>query len=302
MDDLYDLFDRQDEEKAPVLSPYDKDEYRERKQTEREEAYRLIEGTTEKIQASGELFQSYLDVQARFDRYSVSNAILITAQKPDALGPLKSYDDWKAEGAYVNQGESSLSILEPGKEYQRADGSTGVNINVKKVFDVTQTNSQQRATPTVTRDERMLLKALISHKYAPCDMVPSDAIPENVNAIYRPEERTIYVRTGLDGPSIFRALAQELAHAHMDKGEGYVRNENNTAAYYASYILCKRFGVSTDLYLFNAVPSRYAKMEPKEFRAELGKIRDVAGEISRDMHRTLGIQDRSRKERSGEAR
>ena len=35
MDDLYELFDRQDEEKAPVLSPYDKEEYRERKQTER---------------------------------------------------------------------------------------------------------------------------------------------------------------------------------------------------------------------------------------------------------------------------
>ena len=28
-------------------------------------------------------------------------------------------------------------------------------------------------------------------------------------------------------------------------------------------------------------------MEPKDFRAELGKIRDVAGEISRDMNRVM---------------
>lgn len=29
-------------------------------------------------------FQPYLDVQARFDRYSVSNAVLIAAQCPEA--------------------------------------------------------------------------------------------------------------------------------------------------------------------------------------------------------------------------
>ena len=302
MDDLYELFDRQDEPEEAALTPFDRDEYKERKQAERNEVYGIIESTTEKMQNSGELFQSYLDVQARLDRYSVSNAILITAQKPDALGPLKSFDDWKSEGVYVQKGERSLSILEPGKEYQKEDGTTGVNYNVKKVFDITQTKSQQRTTPTVTRDERVLLKALISRTHAPCEMKPSESVPENMNAIYRPEDRTIYVRTGLDGPTFFRALAQELAHAHMDKGEGYRRNENNAAAYYASYILCKRYGVSTDLYLFNSLPSRYAKMEPKEFRAEMNRIRDVSGEISRGMNRTLETQERTRKERSGDAR
>ena len=300
MDDLYELFEQKEATEAPVLSPFDKEEYKARKQAERDEVYGLIEGTTEKMQASGELFQTFLDVQARLDRYSVSNAILITAQEPDALGPLKSFDDWKAEGVYVSRGENALSILEPGKEYQREDGSVGVNYNVKKVFDITQTNSRRRTTPTITRDERRLLKALISH--APCEMRPSDKIPENLNAVYQPEDRTIYVRTGLDALSIFRALAQELAHAHMDKGEGYLRNENNNVAYYASYILCKRYGVSTDMYLFNAMPSRYAKMEPKEFRRELSKIRDVSGEISRDMNWALEAKDRGSKERSGDAR
>ena len=133
-------------------------------------------------------------------------------------------------------------------------------------------------------------------------MKPSDAIPANVNAIYKPEDRTIYVRTGLDGPSIFRALAQELTHAHMDKGHGYLRNENNSIAYYASYILCKRYGVSTDMYRFDSMPSRYASMEPTEFRKELGKIRSVAGEISRDMNRTLEPKNRGLKERSDDAR
>jgi len=302
MDDLYELFDMQEAPEEAALTPFDMDEYKARKQAERDEVYGLIETSTEKMQNSGELFQDYLDVQARLDRYSVSNAILIAAQKPDATGPLKSFDEWKAEGVYVQKGERAMSILEPGREYQKDDGSVRVSYNVKKVFDVTQTNGRQRSTPTVTRDERLLLKALISRTHAPCDMRPSDNVPENMNAIYRPEDRTIYVRTGLDGPSIFRALAQELAHAHMDKGDGYLRNENNNAAYYASYILCKRYGVSTDLYRFDAIPSRYTNMEPKAFRAEMSKIRDVAGQISRDMNRVLETQERTKKERSGDAR
>jgi hypothetical protein len=43
-------------------------------------------------------------------------------------------------------------------------------------------------------------------------------------------------------------------------------------------------------------------MEPKQFRAELNKIRDVAGEISRSMNRVLESQDRSKKDRGAEAR
>ena len=48
----------------------------------------------------GALFQSYLDVQAHFDRYSVGNALLITAQKPDAkqLADFKGWDISKPFG------------------------------------------------------------------------------------------------------------------------------------------------------------------------------------------------------------
>ena len=43
-------------------------------------------------------------------------------------------------------------------------------------------------------------------------------------------------------------------------------------------------------------------METADFRKELAKIRDVAGEISRDMNRTLEEQARSKKDRGEEAR
>ena len=49
MDDLYELFDRQDEPEEAALTPFDRDEYKERKQAERNEVYGIIESTTEKI-------------------------------------------------------------------------------------------------------------------------------------------------------------------------------------------------------------------------------------------------------------
>ncbi len=294
-----DLFEEIAQEKAeqPELSPFDMDEYKARKQQERSDTYALLENTAEEIKGSSELFQTFLDVMARFDRYSVNNAILITAQMPEAT-KLADFDTWKNANVNVNRGESAISILEPGKEYEKQDGSTGTSFNVKKVFDISQTNSRERVMPTVTRDERLLLKSLITN--APCKMTISEAMSERLNAIYKPDEKTIFVRQGMDASTIFKSLSNELAHAHMDHGE-YRRNENTITAYFVSYVLCKRYGVSVDTFKFDSMPEQYSKMTTQEFRTELGRIRDVAGEISRDMNRVLEAQERAKKDR-GDAR
>ena len=301
-DNLYDLFDQQTELSASgrELPPFDLEEYKAYKQKERDDVFALIETTSEKMKSSSELFQTYLDVQARMDRYSVNNAIILTAAKPDATH-LREFDDWKADGVYVKKNEKSIAILEPGKEYTREDGSIGTSINVKRVFDVSQTDRRPRMAPAVTRDERLILKSLITD--APCVISISDNLANDTNAVYSQESKTVYIRQGLDGPAIFRALTQELAHAHMDRrDENYKRSENTFAAYCVSYILCKRNGVSVDSYAFDKIPERYAAMEGKDFRAELGKIREVANDMSRDMNRVLEAQERKSKERSDDAR
>ncbi len=295
-DDLFEEVAREKTEQ-PELSPFDMDEYKARKQQERSDTYALLENTAEEIKGSGELFQTFLDVMARFDRYSVNNALLITAQMPEAT-KLADFDTWKNANVNVNRGEIAISILEPGKEYEKQDGSTGTSFNVKKVFDISQTSSRERVTPTVTRDERLLLKSLITN--APCKMTISEAMSERLNAIYKPDEKTILVRQGMDAPTIFKSLSNELAHAHMDHGD-YRRNENTITAYFVSYVLCKRYGVSADTFKFDSMPEQYSKMTTQEFRAELGRIRDVAGEISRDMNRVLEAQERAKKDR-GDAR
>ena len=77
-----DIFNTPPVQENQTFAPFDKTAWAAKKQQERESAYELIDNTAMEIVSNGEIFQAYLDVQARFDRYSVGNALLITAQLP----------------------------------------------------------------------------------------------------------------------------------------------------------------------------------------------------------------------------
>ena len=172
----------------------------------------------------------------------------------------------------------------------------GVNYNVKRVFDISQTASKVKPA-RVQHDMRLLLKAMLNN--APCVVEISEKVPDGVGAIYNSEERKIYVRQGMDGPDIFRCLAQELSHAHMDRDESYTRSNHAFTAYCAAYTLCSRYGVDTKNFNFRTIPETIGNMEPQDVRNELGKVRDCANQISMDMSKIL---EKGQKERSGEAR
>ena len=116
-------------------SSFDKEEWAAQKKQEREEAFALIDTTAEHMANDGALFQSYLDVQAHFDRYSVGNALLITAQRPEAT-QLADSKSWRENGVYIKKGEVGIVLLEPGEEFTKEDGSVGVSYNSKKPREV----------------------------------------------------------------------------------------------------------------------------------------------------------------------
>ncbi len=292
-DDLFTSQPAQGEE-----TPFDKDAWAAKKQAERESVYEMIDRYTDDMSGDGNLFQAYLDVQARFDRYSVNNAILVAAQCPEAT-KLAGFDSWKASGVYVKRGEDAITILEPGKEYEKDDGSVGVSYNVKKVFDISQTNSRQQAVLPVVRDERLLLKALMNN--APCRFEITNELPEGTNMSYYSQDNTIRVRQGLDAPTIFRGLAQELAYVHMVKGN-YTFANPSFAVYSVSYMLCKRNGISTEDFSFAEMPDEYYQMDAKAIRTEVGVMRDVAGSITADMNQLFAAQEKAQKNRDGGAR
>ena len=115
--------------------PFNKEEWAAQKQAQRKEAYELIDNTCAEMMADGNAFRQYLDVQGRFDRYSVANAILVSAQMPEAT-QLRDYAKWKQSRVYVNKDAQKITILEPSKEYTREDGTNAVSYNAKVVYDI----------------------------------------------------------------------------------------------------------------------------------------------------------------------
>ena len=110
--------------------PFDKAAWIAKKNEEKQAAYELADSTADRMKTDGDAFRSYLDVQGRFDRYSVTNAILVAAQKPDAT-QLKDFKKWREDGVTVDKDATKITILEPGNEYTRHDGTRTMGFNAK---------------------------------------------------------------------------------------------------------------------------------------------------------------------------
>lgn len=255
----------------------------------RNRCYELSEQVTAQVATDSGVFQQYLDIQSRFDRYTANNALLIMAQRPDAQ-KLGDYGYWRDQNVYVKRMEKKnpVLIMEPGKEYEREDGSIGTYYNAKKLYDISQTNMREKEPVQEQTDERQLIRALLSNPPVNIIAADPDKMPEDKGALFEPEENCIYVRKGMDAEQIFRSLTPELVFAGFANGDqNYDRDEDAFHAYCASYMLCKKYGVDTKEYDFSHAPEFFEGMEPQEVRAELTKARNAANDISSRMAKVL---------------
>lgn len=298
MNNYDDLFTANGEQKdSKTERPFNKEEWAAKKQQERTEAFEMLDNATVEAVANPETFRDYLLIQSRFGKYSVSNALLISYQNNEATY-LADFETWKEKGVFVQKGERGITLLEPGNEFTREDGTTGFSINVKKVFDISQTNSE-RSYSRRTPDERRVLKALISS--SPCDIRMTNEFDGNVCARYVPKDDAIYIRQGLDGEDIFRSLSQEIVIANFAKN-GVAREDCVFTAYCATYVLCERNGFDTGDFDFEKVPEMFKDAEPKAIRGQLDKIRDSANELSQDINRIMEEQQKAKRSRDDGAR
>ena len=263
---------------------YDKEEWKEKKAQEREKAYGMLEEATAALSSPEKLTQ-YLSIQSRFDRYSVSNAILVAHQKPDAV-KLGDYNYWKKQDVYIQKGEKGITILEP-YEYTKQGGEKGLSYNAKKVFDISQTDAQVKPERSRGVDDKKLIKALIKSVNTQVEI--SDSLPTEINARYSRADNKIYIRQGLEGSEIFRSLAREIAVALFDKST-LSKEEKAISAYCVTFMLCKRNGIEPP-----PLPVKgelFSDKEPKETRAVLSKARDEANTISAVMEKALDNRNR----------
>ena len=255
----------------------------------RNRCYELSEQVTAQVATNGQMLQNYLDVQSTFDCYAVNNALLILAQRPDSQ-KLGDYGYWRNHGTYVKRMErqNPVLILEPGKTYEREDGSIGTYYNAKKLYDISQTTMNDKSIEEVSYDERSLIRALVSNPPANIVVAEPDQMPDNKGAYFEPEENCIYVRKGMDAQEIFQSLVPELVFAGYAEGNpDYDRSEDAFHAYCATYMLFKKYGMDISQFDFTHAPEFFENMEPQEARGELSKARDAANTISGRMTRVL---------------
>ena len=262
--------------------PFNKEEWAAQKQEQRKAAYELIDTTCEKMMADGGAFQQYLDVQGHFDRYSVNNAILVSAQMPEAT-QLKDYGSWKQSRAYVDKDAQKITILEPGKEYEREDGSKAVGYNAKVVYDISQTSAKDRQQPQEAKTMRELVSAMIDA--SPVSFVPVDDL--ELPAFYDSAQQTIFIKTGLSEEQLFVSMAKEVSAAVFDFKHKESRDASEFKSFCVAYMVSSRYGVDTKGFRFDNLPKEFAGMETQEFKGQLGSMRDVLGEIQSDMYKSL---------------
>lgn len=297
MNNYDDLFNNDRYKDNTNEKPFDKEAWAEKKQQERVEAYAMLDTATEVIANDPDKFREYLDTQSRFDRYSVSNALLIAYQHPGAT-KVAGFMSWKDNDASVNKGEKAIVMLEPGNEFTREDGSTGVNMNVKKVFDISQTSLADEGVTRRKPDERSAIRALIAS--SPCKIVMVDDL-NDAGARYSPDKDTIYIMKGLDGDDIFRSLAFEIAIAKY-AAKDLERKDCMFPAYCSAYILCDRNAFDTESFNFDKAPEQFTGKDAKETRTALGSIREMANEITQDMSRQFEAMEKNKRSKDNEAR
>ena len=262
--------------------PFDKEEWAAAKQAQRKEAYELIDNTCSEMMASGDSFRQYLDVQGRFDRYSVANAILVSAQMPEAT-QLKEYSKWKASRVYVNKDAQKIVILEPSKEYTRDDGTKAVGYNAKVVYDISETSAKDRQQAQEPKTMRELVSAMIDASPVPFVPVADLEIP----AYYDSKQQTIFIKTGLTEEQLFVSMAKEVSAAVFDFKHNESRDASDFKSFCVAYMVSTRYGVDTRGFSFDRLPREFSEMDTQVFKGELGSMRDVLGEIQSDMFKSL---------------
>ena len=272
---IYDVF-------SGGSKPFDKEQWAAQKQAQRKEAYELIDNTCSEMMISGDSFRQYLDVQGRFDRYSVNNAILVSAQMPEAT-QLKEKAAWKQSRVYVNKDAQKVVILEPSKEYTRGDGSKAVGYNAKEVYDISETSAKDRQEAQEKKSMRELVSALIDASPVPFVPVADLEMP----AYYDSEQQSIFIRTGLNEEQLFVSMAKEVSAAVFDFKHNESREVSEFKSYCVAYMVSSRYGVDTRGVNFSRLPKELAETDTQVFKGELGSMRDVLGEIQSEMYKSM---------------
>ena len=212
-------------------------------------------------------YKQFLNVMAKFPRYSVNNTMLIMMQRPDAQ-LCQSFTGWKQMGRYVEVTIRAFKVV--------------------KTFDLSQTDGKE--LPTIGPSELVgniegypkLLQALQEISPVP---VSFELIDGDAKGFYHLEDKKIVVQDGMSEVQTIKTLLHEMAHQklhdkdNVPEAKDISRNGKEVEAESVAYVVCQHYGINTSDYSFSYVAGWSEGKETPELKASLDKIRQTASEF-----------------------
>lgn len=200
---------------------------------------------------SGEVWQRWLEIAAKFHTYSASNTLLILRQRPDATH-VAGYRRWQTLGRQVRRGEKGITIMAPRtrKDPNDPDRRILTGFGTAKVFDISQTDGEpvKPEWPLIDHPfDQSELDILVAKADAAGIPVEFTEEERQARGWFLINERRIVVRAGLPVAQQAKTLLHELGHAFdAELRSGCSRASEEIVAESVSWLLSTRFGLDAD--------------------------------------------------------
>lgn len=261
-----------------INNTFDKKIYKDKMKEKLNYAYKLIDDSVEKLKDSRDFFQNYIDVQSRFDIYTVRNALLITQQNPKAT-QLKSYEKWKeSQAIFKKRYPEKIVILEPRKTTTK-EGKVISGFTAKEVIDISEISMRQ---VNKNYDKKLLLQSILHNCLVEIKVV--DNLEENKICEWNEDENVMYISKNEDPDLIFQNVATEIAKIEMYELNQDIDNDNATAI---SYMLCKRYNIECPQEYVDKLFLKCSDIGKEELLDNLTSIKDVVSNMNNRIEQYL---------------
>jgi antirestriction protein ArdC len=238
-----------------------------------------------------------LGIMSRFTKYSLSNQMLILAQRPDATH-VQGYRAWNKAGYQVRKGEHGIAIYAPmlfaNKRERAADTDTDaaprLGYRIAYVFDIAQVDPLDGsiAAPSATSD------AGCTEAHRHLEALKAFLFGHNVELEYLPLTRGLLgytdgrrITCGLgQAPHVeFSTLAHETTHVLLhfpaDRAPRPDLTTRETEAEAVTYLLCAQLGIQGTEASVDYIQSY--RGTPDTLDASLERIRTTAQRLSTEL-------------------
>ncbi|MGH9621479.1 MAG: ArdC family protein [Bryobacteraceae bacterium] len=235
---------------------------------------------------------AYLSITARFHKYSWTNCLLISMQRPNATH-VAGFRAWLGFGRHVRKGEKGIAILAPivckakreAADQQEEDASAVETVGrlagfrQAYVFDILQTEGRDlpefASVKGDPREHLQTLKALVASHSIALDYDSMIAPAKGLSLGGR-----ITLLPGQPAAEEFSTLVHELAHEKLHRAERRTETTKTireTEAEAVAFVVCQAIGLDT-----NSAAADYIKLyngDRATLSASLQFIQSTAAEI-----------------------